>query len=101
MLQNSQGRLHLCPTSFLCFGCATQPVGSQFPDQGLTQAPCSGSAQSESLDHQEVPPCLFGVHCWALRFSSTVLALQTQRAGVTVQGCLSEIRFVSVEVRKT
>ena len=49
----------------------------------------------------EVPPCLFGVQCWALKFSSTVVALQTQRAGVTVHGCLSEIRFVSVEVRKT
>lgn len=30
-----------------------------------------------------------------------MVALQTQRAGVTVHGYLSEIRFVSVEVRKT
>ena len=50
---------------------------------------------------REVPLCLFGVLCWALRFSSTVVALQTQRARVVVHGCLSEISFVSVEVRKT
>ena len=50
---------------------------------------------------REVPPCLSGVQCWSLRVSSAVVALQTQRAGVTVHGCLSEIRFVSVEVRKT
>ena len=59
VLQNSQGRLHLSPTSFLCFDCTTQPMGSQLPDQGLTHAPCSGSAQSESLDHRGSPPMSF------------------------------------------
>ena len=27
---------------------------SQFPDQGMNSSPCSGSAESEPLNHQEV-----------------------------------------------
>lgn len=46
-----------CPVFVLIFGPAAKFVGSQFPNQGWNMGACSGSAESQPLDHQRSPTC--------------------------------------------
>ena len=84
--------------------------GILVPWPGIEPVPPAVEARSPNhWTTREFPPMSFevdarigfGVWCYALRFSSTLVALHTQRAGVTLHGSLSEVRLGSVEVRKT